>query len=121
MEWLLKKFPLTISFGQSRWLEKYINFKTKNNKAKNDFGEDFYKLLKNAFDGKTIDNVGNSCKIEIIKIDNVEKFIKQQSKLTFNVNGFQKFFTKYDCYTFKQNEVLMDEPILFRNCCIKIE
>ena len=35
--------------------------------------------------------------------------MKQQSKLTFN--GIHKSYENYDSYTFKQNEVLMDEPI----------
>ena len=47
-----------ILFGQSRWLEKYINFNTqKRNQAVNDFEKDFYKLLNNAFYGKTMENV----------------------------------------------------------------
>ena len=43
-----------ISYRQSRWLEKYINFNTqKRNQAVNDFEKHFYKLLHNAFYGKT--------------------------------------------------------------------
>ena len=35
--------------------------------------------------------------------------MKQQSKLTFN--GTHKSYERYDSYTFKQNEVLMEKPI----------
>ena len=56
-----------------------------------------------------MENVGNICNMEIIKKGVVEKIIKQQSKLTFN--GIHTSDTKYDSYTFKQNEVLMKKPI----------
>ena len=55
-----------ISFRQSRWLEKYINFFTQQRKkAKNAFEKDFYKLLNNAFYGKTMENVRNRKKNKI--------------------------------------------------------
>ena len=45
---IVDKVHKTISFRQSRWLEKYINFNTqKRNQAVNDFEKDFYKLLNN--------------------------------------------------------------------------
>ena len=67
-----------ISFRQSRWLEKYINFNTqKRNKAKNDFEKDFYKLLNNAFYGKTMENARNRLKIKFIEKDNYREIIKQ--------------------------------------------
>ena len=99
-----------ISFRQSRWLEKYINFNTqKRNNAKNDFEKDFYKLLNNAFYGKTMENVRNRLKIKFTKKDKYRELIKQQSKLTFK--GIHKSYENCDSYTFKQNEVLMDKPI----------
>ena len=74
-----------ISFKQSRGLEKYISFNTqKRNKAKNDFEKDFYKLLNNAFYGKTMENVRNRSKIKFVKKNDYREIIKQQSKLTFN-------------------------------------
>ena len=107
---IVDKVHTIISFKQSKWLEKYISFNTeKRNKAKNDFEKDFYKLLNNAFYGKTMENVRNRCKLEFIKKSDTDRIIKQQSKLTFN--GIHKSYENYDSYTFKQNEVLMDKPI----------
>ena len=99
-----------ISFKQSRWLEKYIYFNTqKRNQAVNDFEKDFYKLLNNAFYGKTMENVRNRLKIKFVKKDDYREILKQQSQLIFN--GIQKSYENCDSYTFKQNEVLMDKPI----------
>ena len=99
-----------ISFRQSNWLPKYIDFNTQKRKlASNDFEKDFFKLLKNSFYGKCMENVRNRTKIEFIKKDDIEKIVKQQSKLTFN--GILKSYPNYDSYTFKQSEVLLDKPI----------
>ena len=107
---IVDKVHTVISFKQSRWLEKYINFNTqKRNQAVNDFEKDFYKLLNNAFYGKTMENVRNRLKIKFIKKDDYREIIKQQTKLTFN--GIHKSYENCDSYTFKQNEVLMDKPI----------
>ena len=107
---IVDKVHNIISFRQSRWLEKYINFNThKRNQAVNDFEKDFYQLLNNAFYGKTMENVRNRLKIKFIKKDDHREIIKQQSKLTFN--GIHKSYENFDSYTFKQNEVLMDMPI----------
>ena len=63
-----------ISLKQSKWLEKYINFITqKRNRAKNDFEKDFYKLLKNAFYAKTMENVRNRLKNTFGKKTIIEK------------------------------------------------
>ena len=84
-----------ISFRQSRWLEKYINFNTqKRNQAVNDFEKDFYKLLNNAFYRKTMENVRNRLKMKLIKKDEYREIMKQQSKLTFN--GIHKSYENYD-------------------------
>ena len=82
---IVDKVHNIISFKQSRWLEKYRNFNTqKRNQAVNDFEKDFYKLLDNAFYGKTMENVRNRLKIKFVKKDDYRKIVKQQSKLTFN-------------------------------------
>ena len=53
----INKVHSVISFKQSKWLEIYNDFNTqKRNQAVNDFEKDFYKLLKNAFCGKTLEH-----------------------------------------------------------------
>ena len=107
---IVDKVHEKISFKQSRWLEKYINFNTqKRNQAVNDFEKEFYKLLNNAFYGKTMENVRNRLKNKFVKKDDYREIIKQQSKLT--CNGIHKSDENCDSYTHKQNEVLMDKPI----------
>ena len=92
------------------WLDEDIGFNTqKRNNVKKDFEKDFYKLLKRAFYGKFMENVRNQIKVEFIGKVDIDKIIKQQSKLTFNV--IHKSNESYDSYTFKQNEVLIEKPI----------
>ena len=82
---IVDKVHEIISFRQSKWLEKYINFNTqKRNQSLNNFEKDFYKLLNNAFYGKTMENVRNRLKIKFFRQNDYREIIKQQSKLTFN-------------------------------------
>ena len=106
----IKQVHRVISFKQSKWLEKYIYSNTqKRNQVENDFEKDFYKLLNNSFYGKTMENVRNRCKIEIIKRDNYDKILRWQIKLTFN--GICKSFSNCDSYLEKEHEIIMDKPI----------
>ena len=79
------------------WFEKYFGLYTqKRFLATNDFEKVFYILLNNAFYEKTMENVRIRIKAELIKKDDNERIIKQQSKLTFN--GIQSIYTNYDSY-----------------------
>ena len=70
-------------FKQSLWLEKYINHNTqKRTKAKTNFERDLYKLMYNAFFGKTMENVRERVNLEIIPHTKIDQNIKRQSKLS---------------------------------------
>ena len=89
---------------------KNINFNTKKrNRAKNDFEKDFYKLLNNAFYGKTMEKVISRLGLKIIRKDESKEIMKHQSKLTFN--GIHKSYENCDSYVFKKNEFFMNKPI----------
>ena len=56
-------------FKQNPWLAKYIDHNTqKRTKAKTNFEKDLYKLMNNAFFGKTMENVRDRVNLEFIDI-----------------------------------------------------
>ena len=56
-----------------------------------------------------MENVCKRLKIKIVKKDDYREIIEQQSRLT--VIGIHKSSENCDTYTFKQNELLIDDPI----------
>ena len=78
----------------------------KRNKAKKNFGKDFYSLLNNAIYGTTKENVRNHSRLEVIKKDEFKKITKQQSKLTFS--GIHKSYEYCDSNSFRRSDVKMD-------------
>ena len=64
-------------FKQSLWLEKYNNHNTqKRIKAETNFEKALYKLMKNAFFGKTMENVRERVNLEFIPHTNIDQIIK---------------------------------------------
>ena len=56
-----------ISFRQEAWIEPYISGNTAlRQQAVDDFEKDYFKLLNNAFFGKTMENVRNRIRIELV-------------------------------------------------------
>ena len=85
------KIHLIYRFKQSLWLEEYIIHMTqKRTKAKTNFEKDLYKLMNNAFFGKTMENVRERVNLEIIPHTNINQIIIDNQTIEVK---FQRNFT----------------------------
>ncbi len=106
----VEKIHRIIQFNQKPWLKEYIEFNTnKRSKATTDFEKDFFKLLNNAFYGKTMENVRGRINIDFIENDKTEEILKRQSKLTLKT--ISKNFGLFSVFHYLKNQVKFDKPI----------
>ena len=116
---IIKKVHRIVSFDQSPWLAKYIDYNTdKRAQAGSDFMKDYHKNLICSFFGKTMEDVRNRIKVEFVKNTNERKILRFQSRLDFD--GIHKSYQDYDSYTFKSNVVKMEKPIYLGFCILEL-
>ena len=104
----LKKVHRIIEFNQESWLKPYIDMNTELRKiAKNDFAEDFLKLMNNAVFGKTMENVRKRRDIKLVTTD------KKRSKLVSKPNYHTMNYISDDLsiIEMKRTKVKMNKPI----------
>ena len=96
---VITKIHRGITFTQKAWLAKYIDFNTQQRaNASNEFEKNFYKLLNNSVFGKTMENVRNHRKIDLVT--NQATLKKLVSKPTFK-----------QYYTFHENLVAVERIV----------
>ena len=101
----LTKVHRVLSFQQSSWLRKYIEFNTEKRKqAANDFEKDFFKLLVNSVYGKTMENLRKRVNVKLVND------VKQLKKLTASPS-----FDHFRIFTNELIAVNMKKPILYLN------
>ena len=104
----LKKVHRVISFNQAAWIKPYISENTRlRQQATDDFGRDYYKLLNNAFFGKTMENVRK--RIRIVLVNNSRRHYWQTSKPTFK--RFEIFNESLVGVELAQTNLTLDKPI----------
>ena len=99
---IVEKVHKIISFEQSFWLKKYIDFySVKRASSKTDSEIAFYKTLALSFFGKTMENI--RCRVNVLFIQNceVEQLIKAQSTLSFD--GIHHIHENYTSYMFRNH------------------
>ena len=97
-------------FKQSAWLGKYIDQNIqKRTVAKTNFEKDLYKLMNNAFFGKTMENVRDRTNLEFLSHSQIDQIIKRQSKLSFK--GIVNHYSKFSVYKFDKEKTVFDKPI----------
>ena len=66
----VKKIHTIISFKQEAWLKKYINFNIEQRtQALSEFEKDLWKLMINAFYGKTMENIRGRVSINLLETE----------------------------------------------------
>ena len=107
---IFDKVHRIVSFDQTPWLHKYIDYNTnKRAQADSNFKKDYHKNLICSFFGKTMEDVRTRIKNEIVKNTDEKKFLRYQSRLDFD--GIHKSYQDYDSYTIKSNVIKMEKPI----------
>ena len=105
---ILKNVRRAIRFRQEAWIAPYISENTRlRQQAADAFEKDYYKLLNNAFFGKTMENVRK--RVKIVLVNSGRSHAWQTSKPTYK--RFQIFDENLVGVELAQTNILLDKPI----------
>ena len=113
----LKKIHRGIKFVESEWMKPYIEMNTNlRAKAKNNFEEDFYKLMNNSVFGKTMENLRNRVDVRLVNTEEkLRKLVAKpnfKSRKIFNENLVSVHMSK--------TSLLMNKPIYLGMCILDL-
>ena len=114
---VLKKVHKILAFDQAPWLEPYIKFNTlQRSRARNDFEKDFFKLMNNAVFGKTMENLRNRIKVDLLTDDFILK--KRAAQPTFK--AFKIFHENLVAVERLVSELTLNRPIYAGFCILEM-
>ena len=111
----LQKVHRVISFWQEAWLKPYIDKNAELRKyAKNDFENDFSKLMNNAVFRKTMENVRNRRDVKLIVTERRRKKLVSEPKY----DSCKHFSDILMAIEMNKTEVYLDKPIAVGQCIL---
>ena len=104
----ITKIHKILTFRQSPWMQKYIQFNTEKRRiCENEFERDFFKLLNNSIYGKSLQNQRKQVNIQLI--NNEAKLMKLTAKPGFkSFKIFSKYLAAIQC---EKQSILLNKPI----------
>ena len=113
----LRKMHRVIEFNQKAWLKEYIGVNTElRKKASNDFEKDFFKLMKNAVFGKTMENVRKHRDIKLVKTDKKRNKLVSEPKY----HTMKLIDDNLAIIEMKKVKFKMNKPIYLGLCILEI-
>ena len=113
----LVKIHRILSFKQSNWLKKYVDFNTKKRQESPDeFGKGLYKLLNNCIYGKSIENQRK--KINVKLVNDIRVYQRCVNKANFiSQKVFDKNFVAVRC---SKTLLTLNKPIYVGFCILEL-
>ena len=114
---IVTKIHRILSFKQSAWLAKYIDFNTnKRALASSQFEKDFFKLANNAFYGKTMEDVRRRINLKLVRTEKEAKFYTAQP--TFD--SFKIVNEDVTTILMKKTSIYWDKPTYLGFCILDL-
>ena len=113
---VLKKVHRLVKFNQKSWLKSYNDLNTKLRKnAKNDFEEDFFKLMNNAVFEKTIENVRKHRCMKLLTTETrINYLLSEPDNHVINI-----FYENWLAIEMKRKQILMKKTCLVKYITIR--